>query len=150
MHRKAGDNKYLHKDFHGALSCGIDYLHRHYGKKAVREYLDAFTSAYYMPLRKKIRKNGLKAVKAYFTRVFRDEGGVAVFDQQKDSLVIDVKACPAICHMKSKGYPVSPLFCETTRIMNNAICRGTAVRARLVRFDTSNGTCRQIFSRRKS
>ena len=58
MRRKAGDNKYLHKDFHGALSCGIEYLHRHYGKKAVREYLDAFASTYYMPLRRKVKKNG--------------------------------------------------------------------------------------------
>ncbi|MFH0796159.1 MAG: hypothetical protein V2A65_03775 [Candidatus Omnitrophota bacterium] len=31
MSRKASDNIYLHKDFHGALSAGIEYLDRHYG-----------------------------------------------------------------------------------------------------------------------
>ena len=27
MTRKAGNNVYLHKDFHGALSNGIDFIH---------------------------------------------------------------------------------------------------------------------------
>ena len=39
MHRTAGDNAYLHQDFHGALSVGIDYVHDHYGEQAVRDYI---------------------------------------------------------------------------------------------------------------
>ena len=39
MERRAFDNEYLHKDFHGALSAGIEYLHSHYGPQAVRDYL---------------------------------------------------------------------------------------------------------------
>ena len=34
--RNAADNEYLHKDFHGALSAGIEYLHRNYSAQAVR------------------------------------------------------------------------------------------------------------------
>ena len=41
MRRQASDNPYLHRDFHGALSAGIEYLDRHYGEDAVR-VLDAF------------------------------------------------------------------------------------------------------------
>ena len=36
--RKASDNEYLHKDFHGAFSCGIDNLEKHFGEEAVRDY----------------------------------------------------------------------------------------------------------------
>ena len=35
MRRKAADNPYLHKDFHGALSCGMEYLHARFGAEAV-------------------------------------------------------------------------------------------------------------------
>jgi hypothetical protein len=31
MERRASDNTYLHKDFHGALSAGLDYLRLTYG-----------------------------------------------------------------------------------------------------------------------
>jgi len=34
MTRRASDNVYLHKDFHGALSIAIDYLDRNYGEAA--------------------------------------------------------------------------------------------------------------------
>ena len=41
----------VHKDFHGALSRGIEYLHEHYGADAVREYeVDWRTAAYIVAL----------------------------------------------------------------------------------------------------
>ena len=49
MRRTASDNVYLHKDFHGALSAGIEYLHQRYGEDAVREYLRRFTLAFHAP-----------------------------------------------------------------------------------------------------
>ena len=42
MDRRACDNEYLHKDFHGALSGGIAYLQKHYGPQAVCDYLGQF------------------------------------------------------------------------------------------------------------
>ena len=40
MRRNAADNEYLHKDFHGALSAGLEYLHDQYGEAAVREHVE--------------------------------------------------------------------------------------------------------------
>jgi len=31
--------KNIHKDFHGALSCGFEYLQEKHGRKALNEYL---------------------------------------------------------------------------------------------------------------
>ena len=39
IERKASDNEYLHKDFHCALSVGIEYLEQNYDEDAVRRYL---------------------------------------------------------------------------------------------------------------
>ena len=59
LHRSAAENEYLHKDFHGALSTGIEYLHRRYGAKAVREYLWQFASTFYAPLIADVNTRGL-------------------------------------------------------------------------------------------
>ena len=62
MTRSASDNAYLHKDFHGALSGGIEYLHSRYGDEAVREYLRQFTLSYFAPLRRQLQQRGLAAL----------------------------------------------------------------------------------------
>jgi len=37
MRRQASDNRYLHRDFHGAMSLALEYLRIRYGEDAVRE-----------------------------------------------------------------------------------------------------------------
>jgi hypothetical protein len=75
MTRQAADNVYLHKDFHGALSRGIDYLHQQFGAEAVREYLWQFATAYYAPLKEDLRRRGLVAIQEHLERVYRTEAG---------------------------------------------------------------------------
>ena len=49
VRRTAQDNRYLHKDFHGALSVGLEYVEHHFGEEAVRDYLRQFARAFYAP-----------------------------------------------------------------------------------------------------
>ena len=37
-------------------------------------------------------------------------------------LVLTVKRCPAITHMRENGYTIADHFCEHTRIVNEAVC----------------------------
>ena len=63
MRRSASDNAYLHKDFHGALSAGIEYVYQKYGAEAVRKYLRQFASSFYTPLKADVQRRGLVAFK---------------------------------------------------------------------------------------
>jgi hypothetical protein len=148
MERRAADNPYLHKDFHGALSCGIDYLESHYGEAAVRQYLRDFALAYYAPLREALKRRGLRALKRHFESVYRQEGGEVTFTLAQDELVLRVAACPAVRHLRQHGYPVARLFHETTRTVNEALCEGTAYAADLVEYDAQTGRSVQRFYRR--
>ena len=150
MHRQAADNVYLHMDFHGALSCGIEYLHEHYGEGAVREYLREFTVTFYAPLRQALREQGLAALKDHFEAVYRLEGGEAQFELSADELLIRVAACPAVRHMRAHGYPVARLFHETTRTVNEALCEDTPYVAELVEYDPQTGRSVQRFRRRSA
>ena len=79
MRRLAAYNDYLHNDFHGALSCGIEYLHTHFGEEAVRNYLREFTLTFHAPLRQALRERGLDALQDHFEDLYRKEGGEADF-----------------------------------------------------------------------
>ena len=147
MRRKAADNPYLHKDFHGALSGGIEYLHRHFGADSVRRYLRQFAASFYCPLTEDLKKRGLVALKEHFEKVYQLEGGKAHFDLSDDELKITVAVCPAVIHMRKNGYPVAELFFETTRTVNETICEGTLFAAELLNYNPETGSGIQRFTR---
>ena len=147
--RKASDNPYLHKDFHGVISNGIEYLESRFGEQAVRDYLREFALAFYEPLREALRSRGLVALKEHFERIYLAEGAAVSIRLYADELVLDVPRCPAVTYMREHGYRVARLFLETTRTVNEAICEGTAYAAQLVEYDERDGRSIQRFCRRK-
>jgi len=148
MRRSASDNEYLHKDFHGALSCGIEYLHRNFGPEAVRQYLREFALSYFAPLRAALRERGLPALRDHFEKLYETEGGDVQLECGPDELLVRVAACPAVQHMRVQGYPVARLFHETTRTVDEALCEGTPYAAELTEYDPETGRSVQRFFRR--
>ena len=146
--RSASDNEYLHKDFHGGLSGGIEYLHRNYGEQAVREYLRKFAKSFYAPLREALKQRGLAALRDHFEKLYRIEGGKIQITFSEDEMIMNVDSCPAVMHMREHGYPVAELFCETTKTVNEAICEGSDFAAELVEYDSQTGRSVQRFYRR--
>lgn len=149
MRRRHSENAYLHRDFHGALSVGIDYLDQRFGPEAVRDYLRQFTNAYYAPLKRELLARGLVALKEHFESIYRREGSEVEARLNGDELVLEVKVCPAVRHMREHGYPVTGLFMETTRTVNEALCEGTPYQAELVEYEGESGRSVTRFSRRQ-
>ena len=147
MRRKASDNAYRHQDFHGALSAGIEYLDRHCGEEAVREYLRQFVGAFYRPLTEDLKERGLVALREHFERVYRTEGADFNMRLTPDELLIEVAACPAVTHMRAHGYPVARLWQETTKTVNEALCEGTPFAAELAEYEPQTGRGIQRFYR---
>jgi len=148
--RRASDNEYLHKDFHGALSAGIEYLDAQYGPEAVRKYLRRFARSFYAPLTEQIRRRGLDALRQHIEAVYRREGGRIRITAGADEMVVEVSACPAVTHMRQHGYAAARLFHETIGTVNRAICDGTEFDAELVSYDQQTGRSVQRFFRRES
>ena len=146
MERMASDNEYLHRDFHGALSNALIYLEERFGEEAVREYLHRFARAYYAPLREELAGRGLPAIADRLRRVCAAEGGEVRLDLREDELLVQVTACP---HMRAQGYRVSPLWRETIRCTNEAICEGSPWRYELLEYCDETGASRGRFFRAK-
>jgi hypothetical protein len=149
LQRAAADNPYLHKDFHGALSTGLIYLQERFGDDAVRRYLHDFAREFYAPLTAAISAQGLPALRAHLEEIYAVEGGEIAITETPDMLLLQVAASPAIAHMRAQGYPVAPLFGETTRTVLAAICEGTPFALDVLEYDDTDGACRLCFTRRR-
>jgi len=150
MRRTAADNEYLHKDFHGSLSGGIEYLDTHFGEAAVKEYLRDFTLAYYKPVMDDMKQRGLAALRDHFERLYAVEKSPVDVRLDGEVLTVRVAKCPAVTHMREHGYPVARLFVETTRTVNETLCDGSPYKAELLEYDGETGRSVQRFSRRRS
>ena len=147
MRRRASDNVYLHKDFHGALSTGLEYVHRNYGEQAVKDFLRQFALTFYSPLRNALKERGLAALKEHFEKIYRDEGGNIEIEFSQDEMILEVQGCPAVIHMREHSCPVASLFHETTRTVNEVICEGTDFAAELLTYEPETGASVQRFFR---
>jgi hypothetical protein len=150
MERKASDNKYLHKDFHLHLNLGIEYLHQHYGEAAVREYLKQFARAYYAPLKQELKEKGLTAVLEHNRNIYTLEEAIddVEFSINENELMIRVKKCPGVSHIRKSGMQLSPLYCELTRTVNEVLCEGTSYAFELLNYDSDTGASVQRFYRK--
>lgn len=136
----------VHKDFHGALSYGIRFLVERYGQAKFRTFLSGLGATVYRPLVDAIHERGLGAMRDHLENVFTAENGNYETEFDGETLVFHVHRCPAIHHMKERGYEIAPDFCEHTRIVNEGIC-GRAGYACSVTYNQEAGTCVQKFWR---
>lgn len=134
----------VHKDFHGAFSYGIQFVIENYGLDGLRAYLERLADTVYAPLVKALEVEGLVALRDHWDRIFALEGGKYELREEGEALVLEVRECPAIAHMKQQGYAIDPHFCEHTRILNEAICSRAGYRS-AVEYDQAAGRCVQRF-----
>jgi hypothetical protein len=140
----AGENPYLHKDFHGALCYGIKYLDDKYGHDATKAYLRQVGRECFAPLIAAMKERGLAAMEDHLRHVFTQEQGEFTLRHQGDTLVLEVTQCPAVLHMIGMGQFFTPRFCETTVVVNETVCREAGYQCRC-EYAPGKGRCVQKF-----
>ena len=148
MDRKAYDNEYLHKDFHGGLCYGIKYIEDNYGQEGLKEYLKQVGKAVYQPLSKALKEHGLAALEKHWQAVFGKEGGKFSLGYEGDKLVLRVEECPAVSHLKKTGQFFTERFCETTAVVNETICEQAGYDCSC-KYELGEGRCVQKFWKSK-
>ncbi len=133
-----------HKDFHGLLNYGLKYLEKDYGRKTLKDYLVQVANNVYGNLSKKIKKQGLKDMEKHLRRIFDLEEAKYEISNKRRRLILEVKCCPALDHMRKKGYSVMRRFCECDRIITEEICQNAGIKCR-IKYDQKKGSCLQEF-----
>jgi hypothetical protein len=139
----------VHKDFHGALSFGLDFLEQRFGKTDREAFLRELAGTVYAPLVTDLKERGLPALADHWRRIFDLEEGIYKLRMEKDELILEVERCPALAHMRERGYRIADHFCETTRLVNAAVCAAAGYEA-VVRYDQAAGHCEQRFRKAAS
>jgi len=134
----------VHKDFHGALSYGLQFVEDNYGREGLDDFLSRLAESVYLPLVDGIRARGLDALREHWQTVFDLEQGEFEMHTQDGVLTLRVHRCPAIGHMKERGYAIADHFCEHTRIVNEAVCKAAGY-CSSVEYDQDGGRCVQRF-----
>lgn len=137
----------VHKDFHGALSYGLQFLDDHCGEDARNAFLSSLADSVYRPLVEDIRSRGLAALRDHWREVFAIEEGEIELRDQGETLELHVLRCPAIAHMTAHDYTIAAKFCEHTRVVNEAVCRAAGFQSE-VEYEQAAGRCIQRFWRR--
>ena len=135
----------IHKDFHGCFSFGLEFLEKNYGIDEMEEFLRRMAGNMYAPLIESLRLRGLLALQDQWQRIMSlEEADFDLHFTNDDVLVLEVRQCPAIHHMKACGYAIADHFCEHTRIVNDEICRQAGYSCG-TEYDQRNGRCVQRF-----
>ena len=142
--RKASDNEYMHKDFHGALCYAIKYLDDNYGQDAIEEYLQQVAETYFSPLTEKLKAQGLKVLEDHWRDIFTSESGEFDISYEDDTLVLEVSKCPAISYLKKNNMLYTDKYCLTTEVVNKTICQEAGYDCSC-EYEPGQGKCVQKF-----
>ena len=139
----------IHKDFHGALSVGFEFLAKKYGKETLDEYLKEAGRNIYKELIEKIKNEGLKALEKYWQNIFTLEKGDFKIEMKDDEeIILKVKKCPALEHMRKMNYSIYKDFCRQCKIINEVIAEETGLASEVI-SNQEKGSCIQKFWRKK-
>jgi hypothetical protein len=120
----------VHMDFHGGLSCGLQFLDEKHGEKTLKEYLRQAGGNLYRDLITKIKREGLSALEEHWQHIFTIErGGFEITREDDKEITLKVKKCPALTHMKKMKYPIYRNFCLQCRIINETIAKSTHLKS---------------------
>jgi hypothetical protein len=133
-------------DFYFAINATFRFVLKRFGMDGLRQYWTDLGTSYMAPVAAAWKQRGLPGVAAYWRAFFQAEPGAEVeVTLRDDAVVLDVKTCPAIAHLRRHKREIVPCFCQHCYFLGEA----TAAPAGLtVRIEGGNGSCRQTFHRR--
>lgn len=131
-------------DFYFAINATFRFIEQRLGAEGLRRYWHDIGTRYYAPVSQRWKSCGLNAVAAHWRDFFKAEPGAEVEVQQTDSeVVVQVRVCPMIKHLRDNGREILPTFCQHCYVVNEAIAAPAGLCARVA---GGNGSCTQRFS----
>ncbi len=133
-------------DFYFAINATFRFILRRAGVDGLRRYWTELGTSYFGPVSERWKQGGLRAVSDYWNDFFRAEPNADVDIQlNDDSVVLSIKTCPAIKHLRDSGREIVPCFCQHCYFISEAIAAPAGL---TVRITGGNGSCQQSFFKR--
>ncbi len=149
MDRRASDNEYFHRAFHGSLNKGIEYLAETYGEADVEAYLSKFAHAFYWPIAKAAKERGLVAIEEKIMDTYKNEHALDAVQTQltEDALYVTVSYCPAEKFLRSVGVTVTPLYYKSTEVVMRTLAKNSGFKFSFDSYDPATGAAKYHFTK---
>jgi hypothetical protein len=133
-------------DFYFAINATFRFVEQRFGDAGLRRYWTELGHDYFAPVTERWKTRGLPGVAEYWRAFFAAEPGAKVeVVEAHDVVRLEVKACPAIGHLRTHGRAIAPRFCQHCYFVSEAMAEPTGL---AVRVAGGNGSCCQTFLRR--
>jgi len=130
-------------DFYFGVNEMFRHLNDRYGKDVLIDYWQSLGREHYRQRNQRWREGGLPEIAADWRRYFDKEPAAEVeVTCTDDAVKLDIRACPAIGHLRRAGREIVPYFCEHC----DHVC-GAQAKAAGFRFERTGGmgACQQRF-----
>ncbi len=132
-------------DFYFAINATFRFILQRTGIEGLRRYWTELGTSYFAPVSRRWKIGGMKAVSEYWKDFFQAEPNAVVDVELNDeSVVLNVKVCPAIKHLRENSREIVPCFCQHCYFISEAIAAPAGLTVRVL---GGNGSCRQSFHR---
>lgn len=135
-------------DFYLAINATFRFILQRMGMEGLRGYWHDLGTRYYAPVSARWKTGGLAAVAEYWRAFFDAEpGGDVTVTQLADEVLVQVKTCPAIKHLRAQGREIVPCFCQHCHFVSDAMGAPAGLTVRVL---GGNGACEQRFAKRET
>lgn len=132
-------------DFYFAINATFRFVQNKFGQDGLRRYWTEMGTGYFKPVSASWKTKGLDGVASYWKAFFAAEPKAEVEVIRKDdAVVLEVKTCPAIKHLREHKREILGCFCQHCYFVSEAAARPAGF---TVRIEGGNGRCRQTFLR---
>ncbi len=142
-YRETGE---LHKDFHGSMNAAVEYVGSRYGREGLRKVFTATARQVYRSIYEGLKRGDWSELVEHWRYFMDREGAEYALEVTEDAVVLTVRRCPAVAHLRKLGLTPSAFFCDQTVLLNEAWCEGTPFEAGTE--ITGEGRCVQIIRKR--
>ena len=130
-------------DFYFVIQATFAFVQARLGEDGLRRYWAAHGREYMRPVWERWRDGGLPAVATYWRAFFAAEPGADVEVREEEGrVVLEVKRCPALAHLKAHRREILPVFCQHCYFVSDAAAERAGLAARVCGGD---GACVQTF-----
>jgi len=133
-------------DFYFAINATFRFIEKKFGMKGLQRYWSELGTNYFAPVSESWKRDGLTGVANYWKAFFAAEPHAeVVIEANQNSVVLEVKTCPAIKHLRDHQREIVLCFCQHCYFVSEAMAQKADL---TVRVEGGNGSCRQTFLRR--
>ncbi|MDD5519264.1 MAG: hypothetical protein PHI84_00460 [Kiritimatiellae bacterium] len=142
-YRETGE---LHKDFHGSMNAAVEYVGNRYGRDGLRTVFRQTAQRVYRSIYEGLKRGDWDELVEHWRYFMDREGADYNLSITDEAVVMIVKTCPAVAHLRKLGMTPSRFFCDQTILLNEAWCEDTPFEA--VTEITGEGSCVQTIRRK--